>query len=124
MEEHPSSDLSVQSYNNSWSPPLKDWLKINVDAHFISDGRWCLGLILRREDGGTVVVATKVVRSGGDAKTGEALGIPEALKFIQEKHLSYVMVESDSQVCIKAILEKNLLGENHKFLLSDWWSLR
>jgi len=39
-----------------------------VDAHRIGDGRWGLGLILRREDGGTVVVATREAQSGEDVK--------------------------------------------------------
>lgn len=46
-------------------------------------------------------MVTKVVRSGGDAKT------VEALQFIHKNRLSSVMVESDSQVSVKAILEKN-----------------
>ncbi|PNX84141.1 hypothetical protein L195_g040194, partial [Trifolium pratense] len=33
--------------DTSWSPPLRDILKINVDAHLSSDGHWSTGLVLR-----------------------------------------------------------------------------
>jgi len=103
----PSDNLSLQCCNTRLSPPSKDWLKLNVDAHFVSDGHLGLGWILRREDGGTVAVVTKVVRSGSDAKIAEALGILEALCYIHENKLNSVVVESDSQVSIKAIVEKS-----------------
>jgi len=77
-----------------------------VDAHYLGDGRWGLGWILRREDGGTVAVATKVVRSGEEVKNAEALGILEALQFISKQGLRLIVVESDSQECVKAITSK------------------
>jgi ribonuclease HI len=78
-----------------------------VDAHRLGDGRWGLGWILRREDGGTVVVATKVVRSGEDVKTAEALGILEVLQYIQNQGLKEVAVETYSQECANVIFSKS-----------------
>jgi hypothetical protein len=46
------------SNDTSWSPPLRDTLKINVDAHLRRDGCWSSGLILRRSDGSIVGAAT------------------------------------------------------------------
>jgi hypothetical protein len=37
-------------HNNSWSPPPNDVLKLNMDVHFVSDGHWGLGPVLRKED--------------------------------------------------------------------------
>jgi len=71
--------------NNDWSPPVMDCLKLNVDAHSMSDGRWGLGFILRRSDGSPVVVRTKVVLSSEDVSLAEALGIKEAIWCIKEK---------------------------------------
>jgi len=102
----PSNNLSTQGCNTSWSPPSTGYLKLNVDAHYLGDGRWGLGWILRREDGGTVAVATKVVRSGEEVKNAEALGILEALQFISKQGLRLIVVESDSQECVKAITSK------------------
>ena len=77
-----------------------------MDAHRIGDGYFGLGLIMRREDGGTVVVATREAQSGEDVKLAEALGILEALQFIKENGLRSIIVETDSQACVKAILSK------------------
>jgi hypothetical protein len=78
-----------------------------VDAQFISDGLWGLGLILRREDGSAVAVATKVVRNDGDAKVAKALEIREALRFIHMQRLSSITVESDAQGYITTLYAKS-----------------
>jgi len=97
----------MQGYNISWSPPSRGVLKLNMDAHFIRDGRWSVGMILRREDGGTVVVATRVVRSDNDATLAEAIGIQEALKLILQHKVEPIIIESDSQVTIQALRGKD-----------------
>jgi hypothetical protein len=54
-KHHRSSEAQVGGHNKIWSPPAKDTLKLNVDAHPCGDGRWGLGLVLRTEDGRCVV---------------------------------------------------------------------
>jgi ribonuclease HI len=51
-------------------------------------------------------VAMKVVRSGNEVRVAEALGILEALKFTIQHQLRSVIIESDAQVCIQAIHNK------------------
>jgi hypothetical protein len=53
------SQTDCSSNNNSRSSPLREALKINVDAHLRSDGQWFSGLILRRSDGSIVGAATR-----------------------------------------------------------------
>jgi hypothetical protein len=66
-----------------WSLPPKDALKLNVDAHSLSDGRWALGLLLRRDDGSCVRATTRI-RKGTDCATlAEAMGLEEALKMVK-----------------------------------------
>ncbi|GAU49901.1 hypothetical protein TSUD_139570 [Trifolium subterraneum] len=60
------------SNNNSWCPPLRGTLKINVDAHLSSDGRWFSGMVLRRSDGSAVGAATRVHIAATDVVLGES----------------------------------------------------
>jgi len=65
-------------------------------------------MILRQEDGGTVAVPTKVIRSDGEARVAEALRILEALKFTKKHHLELVTVKLDVHACIQAISDKRM----------------
>jgi hypothetical protein len=81
----------------SWSLPPKEALKLNVDAHSLSDGRWGIGLLLRRDDGSVVGAVTRV-RMGSDcALLAEALGLQEAVNLIQQWNLHKVVIEMDAQ---------------------------
>jgi hypothetical protein len=57
VAERPS-ESRINRHNNGWSPPPNTLTKLNVDAHSMGDGRWGLGLVLRREDGSCVGVVT------------------------------------------------------------------
>jgi hypothetical protein len=50
--------------NKSWSLPPKGTKKLNVYAHWLSDGRWGLGMLLCGDDGNYVVANTVVVNGG------------------------------------------------------------
>ncbi|GAU15609.1 hypothetical protein TSUD_108680 [Trifolium subterraneum] len=63
--------------NISWSPPRRDTLKINVDAHLSSDGRWFTGLVLRRSDGSAVGAVTRAHVASKDVVMGEARALLE-----------------------------------------------
>lgn len=65
FKDHQSSGMNCR--NTGWTPPAKGDLKLNVDAHCLGDGRWCLGFILCREDGDPIVVATREIMSMEDA---------------------------------------------------------
>jgi ribonuclease HI len=97
------SETGMISRNTGWSPPAIPSLKLNVDAHSLSDGRWGLGFILRRSDGSPVVVRTSVIVSFEEAVLAEALGIQEALKWIKNNNLANIIVESDAKIVVEAI---------------------
>jgi ribonuclease HI len=69
----------------------------------MGDGRWGLGLVLRRSDGRPVMVATKVVNILGDATTAEAMGVKVALDWICAGRWTDVLVESDSKLVVDGI---------------------
>jgi ribonuclease HI len=100
------SKTDCSSNNNSWSPPLREALKINVDAHLSSDGHWISGLILRRSDGSIVGAATRSHVASKDVAFGEALGLSDALDMAEKFKLSNVIIEMDSQIVVKAVLER------------------
>jgi hypothetical protein len=89
--------------NTSWSLPPKGILKLNVDAHSLSDGRWGLGLLLRRDDGSTVGAVTRT-RLGSDCTLlAEAMGLQEALNLIQQWNLSNVIIELDAKTIVDTV---------------------
>ncbi|PNX93659.1 hypothetical protein L195_g016814 [Trifolium pratense] len=84
------------SKKNSWTPPLRGTLKINVDAHLSSDGHWFVGLILRRSNRSVVGAATQAHTRSEDILLGEALGLNDALDWIEKIGASQVTFELDS----------------------------
>jgi hypothetical protein len=72
-----------RSHNDeNWCPPPQNSLKLNVDAHCLSDGRWALGMLLRMEDGRLVGAKTEVVHGYDKAIEAEALGLKSAIEFV------------------------------------------
>jgi ribonuclease HI len=86
-----------------WSPPARNLLKLNVDAHPCDDGRWGLGRVLRTEDGGCVGAATRLVRGSHETMEGEALGLKAAMEFILNKGIQHVVIEMDAQTIVNAV---------------------
>ncbi|CAJ2662949.1 unnamed protein product [Trifolium pratense] len=100
-------ESSIVSNNKSWSPPPKDYLKLNVDAHLSGDGHWGLGLVLRREDGHCIGAATKMIQGTEDVCMAEVMGCCEALEFIWKLHLPQVVIEMDSATVVRAIQKQD-----------------
>ncbi|PNX67488.1 hypothetical protein L195_g063540, partial [Trifolium pratense] len=73
-------------------------MKINVDAHLSSDGHWLTGLVLRRSDGSAIGVATRAYKGTTDVITGEAMGLMDAIDWIERMGERKVMFELDSQI--------------------------
>jgi ribonuclease HI len=92
---------------NCWSPPPRNFLKLNVDAHLHGDGHWGFGMLLRSADGRCVGSATRVLKGWEDATWAEAVGISEALKWIDNQKLQNVIIESDAEVIVKAMQKKS-----------------
>jgi hypothetical protein len=89
-------------HNICWSPPPNATLKLNVDAHSMSDGHWGYGLVLRRVDGSCVGAVTRV-RFGSDcALLAEAMGFQEAVKLVQDWNLQNTIIELDAKAIVDA----------------------
>jgi ribonuclease HI len=101
---HTTEIQPLPSCNNTrWSPPPRNSLKLNVDAHLKDDGRLGLGLVLRGEDGSIVGAATKAENGSENVELSEVMGLVEAIKMIEERHLQNVIIEMDSAVIVRAI---------------------
>ncbi|CAJ2675264.1 unnamed protein product [Trifolium pratense] len=100
-----------QSSNDlNWSPPPANTLKINVDAHFHSDGHWGLGWIVRKRDGSCLGAATRVVRARTPIEA-EALGLIGVMQYIdnlQNQHQDMaIIVEMDAKMVVDAVKTKH-----------------
>jgi ribonuclease HI len=80
-----------------------DSLKLNVDAHLSSDGRWGFGWILRGRDGRCAGAGTRVCFGSNDADLAEATGLREALQFVESSHLSNIIIEMDAEKIVKSV---------------------
>ncbi|XP_045831279.1 uncharacterized protein LOC123922626 [Trifolium pratense] len=78
-------------------------VKNNLFKRGVSDGHWSTGLVLRRSDGSTVGVATRTHNGSADVVTGEAMGLMDAIEWIEKLGEQSVIFELDSQVIVKAV---------------------
>ncbi|PNX71213.1 ribonuclease H [Trifolium pratense] len=93
--------------NTNWTPPPRNSLKLNVDAHPCGDGRWGLGMVLRTEEGKCVGAKTVVVSGLSDILDGEALGLNVAIDFAQSLGNTQVIIELDSTSIVDAVKQRN-----------------
>ncbi|GAU17808.1 hypothetical protein TSUD_171970 [Trifolium subterraneum] len=104
---------SIVRNNISWSPPPSNFLKLNVDAHLTSDGRWGFGMLVRSDDGRCIGAATRVCNGDHDADMAEATGLFEALKLVEKNRYSNTIIELDAEKIVLAV-------NKHQFPRSNW----
>jgi hypothetical protein len=104
----PSQIALVVRNDECWNPSPKSFLKLNVDAHLHDDGRWGYIMILRQEDGRAVGAMTKVIKGSDDATLAEAVGIFKAVKWLKTHRYERVIVESDAEIVIQAVVQKKV----------------
>ncbi|GAU40964.1 hypothetical protein TSUD_187210 [Trifolium subterraneum] len=117
--ETPHRAIVTENHSNniSWSPPLRGKLKINVDAHLSSDGHWFAGLLLRRSDGSVVGAATRAHTRSEDVVLGEALGLNDALDWIDRMREDKVIFELDAQTIVTAVKEHKQIRKSWGFVI-------
>ncbi|XP_045800209.1 uncharacterized protein LOC123894295 [Trifolium pratense] len=87
-----------------WHKPSSGWYKCNVDAGFHRDlNKTSLGWCLRDHLGNFVMAGTGWREGNYSIVEGEALALFEALKVMEQKGLSHVLVETDSKSVVNAI---------------------
>ncbi|CAN1782702.1 Putative ribonuclease H protein At1g65750 [Linum perenne] len=90
---------------NSWHPPPSDAVKCNVDAGFrTNDATWGWGAVLRSHSGSLIAYRTGWERGRPSVKEGEAWGLLDALRWVEELGMDRVIFEVDSQVVAAAVM--------------------
>jgi ribonuclease HI len=90
-------------HNICWSPPPNATLKLNVDAHSMSDGHWGFGLVLRRADGSCVGAVTRVRKGSDCVLLAEAMGLQEAITLVQDWNLQNTIIELDAKTIVDTV---------------------
>ncbi|MCI50681.1 ribonuclease H protein, partial [Trifolium medium] len=88
---------------DNWSPPPRNSLKLNVDAHCLGEGHWGLGLILRMEDGSCVGAMTKVVQGFDEAVEVETMGLLAAIEWIKTLRQQTIVIETDNRTIVQTL---------------------
>jgi hypothetical protein len=119
---HPGqSNPSNNSNNNKRSPPSNNFLKINVDAHYIGDDHWGFGLLLRQGDGNCVGAETEHINRSDETTLTDALGLLEAIERLQ---IHRVIIEIDAQAIVHGAIKhkcpQNYWGLVVKRCIQTW----
>ncbi|XP_019151923.1 PREDICTED: uncharacterized protein LOC109148642 [Ipomoea nil] len=100
----------IQTPSTTWSPPLSDYCKLNIDvAMDFGRSRMGFGWILRDSEGIVKGAAMSMMVGIYSVKEAEAIGAREALSWIKKKGWSHVILETDAEVVTKAVHER----QNH-----------
>jgi ribonuclease HI len=74
-----------------------------MNVHSLSDGRWGLRLLLRKDDDRYVGAVTRIWRGFDCALLAEAMSLHEALDLIQHWNLQKTIIEMDAKVIVHAV---------------------
>lgn len=99
-----SGSKCSHSMNVKWQAPDIEKLKLNVDASvFVGHSSFAVGMIIRDHNG--CFIQAKNLRRAGEVPVfeAEAMGILEALSWLQTLALSDVVIESDSLLTVNAL---------------------
>jgi ribonuclease HI len=102
--EHVQASLgeSYSEFDTLWRPPNAGVIKINVDAAMYSD--FATIVAVARNESGLVVKAWAKKIYSYDACIAEALAIRWAIELAKVENWCEIIVESDAQVCMNALL--------------------
>jgi hypothetical protein len=94
--------LETQRPEN-WSPPDRNFIKINVDAGCFLDGSTGWGFIVRNAAGLVQFAATKLEGISVSPLLAECLGLRWCLAWAVDNRLSNIIIESDAEVVVKCL---------------------
>jgi ribonuclease HI len=99
-----------------WSKPPPGWTKLNVDGSWEEkELRGGTGMILRDEEGNTIVTACKHFKTCASPLEAEALAVVEGLKLATTRTDRPIILESD---CLELISMMKEVGVNRSALAS------
>lgn len=99
---HPQNSLIVQ-LESHWSLPLPKFIKLNMDAA-IDQNTSALAVVARNEQGAVLMAWSKTIPKRSPI-AAEAKAILWALHLAKGENWRKIIVESDSKICIDAILD-------------------
>ncbi|KAK9992176.1 hypothetical protein SO802_027161 [Lithocarpus litseifolius] len=92
----------------NWLPPSMNVVKINFDgAVFLKENRSGIGVVVRDENGLVLGSCTKSLSQAYSATEIEAMAAATALVFASELGIRRAILEGDSIVVIKALIEED-----------------
>lgn len=100
-----------QSTTAKWIKPPSGWLKMNTDAAIDIQGKKVgLGLVLRDSEGS--LVAAVATNWSGDyhPKIAEPISVSEALKWLKDRRLNHVQIETDSLLVIQGLTNSSTVS--------------
>ncbi|XP_073119899.1 uncharacterized protein [Henckelia pumila] len=87
-----------------WHKPDKTFLNYNVDAAFFKEEHKIgIGCLVRDEEGKVLICRTKVMHGVADVKEGEAMGLLEAILWVQSLGWKKVCFEIDAKGVVEAV---------------------
>ncbi|XP_075659055.1 uncharacterized protein LOC142628913 [Castanea sativa] len=101
-------------------PPDPNYLKVNFDgAVFREDNMARVGVIIRDENGQIIASMAEKVPLPNSVAALEAVVAVKAFNFAAELGISSVVVEGDSEIVIKALLNEDISFACHGHLVEE-----
>jgi ribonuclease HI len=92
----------------AWTPPEKDWIKINVDASFVQEiGDCTVGCVARDHTGNVIWACNRSGVKCQDTVEAEAIACLVGLQFAHDRGVSSVVLESDNAMVVNVIQRQN-----------------
>ncbi|KAM6566616.1 hypothetical protein CsatA_025744 [Cannabis sativa] len=110
----------INNVDERWKKPISNMVKINVDgAIFQEQNKFGFGCAAR-DSNGLLLEAISDSRFGVvKPEIAEIIGIKEALSWIERKHWTNVVIETDALVVVQAIKSSILMPSQFGLLVGD-----
>ncbi|KAM6582578.1 hypothetical protein CsatB_009580 [Cannabis sativa] len=110
----------INNVDERWKKPISHMVKINVDgAIFQEQNKFGFGCVAR-DSNGLLLEAISDSRFGVvKPEIAEIIGIKEALSWIERKHWTNVVIETDALVVVQAIQSSILMPSQFGLLVGD-----
>lgn len=124
-KEHRKSNL-VQTANNfcyQWRPPIKGWVKINLNSSFLSHKKIGVSGVVMRDEKGALLTGLTRQHTASNPFMAEMLAIRDGLSLAVSLGVELVVLESDNLEAVKACRKEVTKGET-RAILEDVWLLQ
>ena len=112
--------MTITNISTRWTKPEARWHKCNVDAAVFSHDN-CIGIgcIVRDEDGRMVTAKNSKVCGDVNSATAEAISCRKALSWLKYLGFNKVIIESNAQVVVQAMLSAKEVFSYFGFVIED-----